>query len=114
MSRPTIFISAPCTSGDYQLNVLRATRAAEELWRRGYLPVTPHLLFTPQMEQDAGWSGVMEACKDLLLDCDAVVFLPGWQQSRGCRFEHGWALGVHQERGTLFYGLASVEAAWQR
>lgn len=37
---------------------------------------------------------ILRTCKDLILQCDALVTLPGWEQSLGCQREVGFAEGV--------------------
>ena len=34
------------------------------------------------------WDVAMKICIKALVDCDAIVLLPDWSNSRGARFEH--------------------------
>ena len=40
------------------------------------------------------WLDFMRADLALLLGCDGIVMLPGWQRSRGARIEHELARGL--------------------
>ena len=40
------------------------------------------------------YDSIMTICIDLLNECDAVLFLPGWKQSHGCGVEYGYALAT--------------------
>lgn len=50
-----------------------------------------------QLPEGATWSDYMRADLPLLLKCDTVVLLPGWNHSRGARLEAHLAreLGMH-------------------
>ncbi len=81
-----VYISIPITG--YQIDAVRekADRIKAMLSRQGHTPVSPLDIY-------AGMNPAYEdhICYDLraMLDCDAVLFCDGWQESLGCCIEHG-------------------------
>ncbi len=77
------------TLAERQENIAKARACAGELWTRGHAVICPHLNTAnfeddfPAIDYDAYIAG------DLLLveRCDAVVMLPGWEQSKGAKIE---------------------------
>ncbi len=73
-------------------------RAAEFMGRlareRGWYPVIPHMNTeawdSEHKDTDADW--YYENTLELLRRCDAVLMVPGWQESTGARGEHDEAL----------------------
>jgi len=63
--RPIIYICAPLL-GDLEKNKEKAAAFAEHAYRKGYIPVTPHLLF-PFMDDEN------EAEQELALHMDLVL-----------------------------------------
>lgn len=111
----TVFISAPYSSKSdvlRQENVIRAKSAAEQLIKMGYRPICPHMIYTHAVEAEVGWGGVMEACREWVHDAELVLFLDGWVESRGCRFEHDFALAAgHVKNKSIIYGLENMPNA---
>lgn len=64
-------------------------RAEEELRGRGYAPVNP---FNNGVSLDASYGDHMRADLRMLLDCDGIYLLRGWESSRGARLEHDVAV----------------------
>jgi nucleoside 2-deoxyribosyltransferase len=85
-----IYISGPITD---QPNLNReAFFAAEAALRtQGFEPVNPH---RNGQAPDATWAQHMRADIKLLMDCDALVWLEGWEKSRGARLEMKLAYGL--------------------
>ncbi|MEI5998254.1 DUF4406 domain-containing protein [Paraburkholderia bengalensis] len=44
-----------------------------------------------ELGPNAVWLDYMRADLKLLMDCDGIVLLPGWEKSRGAAVEHGLA-----------------------
>jgi len=68
-------------------NILHAERASLDLWKEGYVPITPHKL-TEHFQgvlPDEVW---LNGCLELLKRCDAIFLLRGWQQSKGSVAEY--------------------------
>jgi hypothetical protein len=79
-----IYISIPITGKDL-LHVRAETSVIEaELTLKGWKVVTP---FDICSEPDKSYSYYMGKDIEGLLDCDAVYFCKGWQNSKGCNAE---------------------------
>lgn len=74
-------------------------------------------IFNPirELEQYSNYTErtVLKLCKSLLQRCDLVVFCPGWEKSRGCRYERMIAktkgiprIYLNKEDVQLFLSLA--------
>lgn len=59
--------------------------AATVLRAKGIDARSPHE--TDNEGQERSWEWYMRRALQMLLECDAVVLLPGWEQSRGARIE---------------------------
>lgn len=78
-----VYISGPMT-GYPDYNRLAFRSAAAALSARGYdHPIDPGAVETP----DLAWADYLRADLKLLLGCEAVATLPGWQESRGACLE---------------------------
>ena len=77
-----VYISGPMT-GIENYNHPDFAAAARSLRERGHEPVSPAC--TPV----AGWAweDYMRQALRLLLDCEAIHLLPGWETSRGANIE---------------------------
>ena len=63
--------------------ITKFTKAAEWLKSMGYMAVNPVDL----IPENTGWHDAMKACIKLMVDCDAVMLLPDWSESRGAYLE---------------------------
>lgn len=83
MSRGKVYISGPITGIDFGNRfAFSCARASLELC--GYEVVDPSEV---QLDDDASWADYMKADLKLLLDCDFIYMLEGWEKSRGARIE---------------------------
>ena len=90
MKRLRIYISGPMSGKENYLNdFLQATQTIRSA---GHIPVNPAALET--VYPDAEREEYLKLDLALLEKCDAVYFLPGWQESRGANREYGYALGL--------------------
>lgn len=91
--RPRLYLAGPMT-GLPNHNFDAFNKAASNLRGRGWEIVNPAELDNGRTDLD--WSYCMKRDLRLLLECDAVVLLPGWQQSKGAKIEAGIArnLGI--------------------
>lgn len=84
MKRKKIYISLPITGQEQQARE-KADLIKARLSREGNTPVSPFDIYAgknPQYED--------HICYDLraMLDCDAVLFCEGWDQSLGCKIDY--------------------------
>lgn len=109
----TLYISGPMT-GLPALNFPAFHEAARQLRAVGYKVINP-----AEHDEEPGlpWEHYLRKDIRLLMDCDAVALLPGWENSRGARLERDIALAlsmpclhVHAWLD-LAHGQALVEAA---
>jgi hypothetical protein len=83
-TKPKIYISGPVTDMP-GLNVQAFQSAAAALQQQGWITVNPH---DNNLHADTSWRQHMGADIPLLLGCEAVYMLEGWQTSKGARLEH--------------------------
>lgn len=83
-----VYIAGPMTGlPDFNFPAFRA--AAADLSARGYDVRTP--TDADGGSQDKSWQFYMRLALRMLLDCDQVVLLPGWERSRGACIERSVA-----------------------
>ena len=80
----TIYISGPITGRVIEEATEEFARAEEAIRAAGHEPVNP---LKNGLDPKAEWIEHMEADLWMLRDCDAIVMLPGWLSSNGCRIE---------------------------
>ncbi len=78
-----VYISGPMT-GYPDWNKPAFAAAADQLRDRGYEPMNPAEV---KLGPGATWEQYMREDLKLLMDCEAVALLPGWEQSRGATLE---------------------------
>lgn len=81
-----IYISGPITGVSNFKR--RFTAAAAAIRKLGHDPINPALCELPK---GATWADYMRQDLKLLLGCEAVYMLRGWQKSRGAQLEHSTA-----------------------
>jgi len=91
-----VYIAGPTTGKkDYRRSFDAAEILLEE---KGYKVLNPARLISPTLP----WTGCMRAAINLLLRCDTICLLPGWEHSRGACIEAGLA-------DTLEYGVIKID-----
>lgn len=83
-----IYISLPITGRDMGDVAAETAKAEDAVRRAGHTPVSPLAL---EHRDPEDYPAVMGTDITALLVCDAVMFMPGWRDSRGCRLEHAAA-----------------------
>lgn len=83
-----VYISLPITGHPIDEVRKKADQAKQQLSDMGHEPVSP-LDVSP--DPDAPYAEHIGRDISALLECDAVVFLDGWQESKGCTLEHAAA-----------------------
>lgn len=85
-----VYISGPISSKKFEEAKLHFRRIAAELRRVGMIPVDPTLIeqsSSPEENDFKGWDDFMREGIKLLMDCDAIYMLTGYQNSRGAKIE---------------------------
>ena len=83
-----IYISLPITGHDIEEVEARLVFVSAVLKKKGHTPVSPLELDHRDPED---YEAVIGTDITALLCCDAVLFLDGWETSKGCRLEHAAA-----------------------
>ena len=83
-----VYISLPITDHDIEEVEAHCIFAKAVLKKKGHTPVSP---LDVSDNPDASYAEHMGRDISALLDCDAVVFLDGWEESKGCALEHAAA-----------------------
>ena len=83
-------------SGDIEANIQTAREASIKLWEKGFVVFCPHLN-TAHFDKDCKctYEDYIEGDLLILKKCDMIVFLPGWEYSKGSQIEHEFALKNH-------------------
>lgn len=79
-----IYISLPISGKDIEEVKLKARETAVLLEEDGHVPITP---FEVSPNPNATYAEHMGKDIQALLECDAVMFLQGWHDSKGCLAE---------------------------
>ncbi|SDX13948.1 protein of unknown function [Variovorax sp. YR634] len=79
-----IYIAGPMT-GKPELNFPLFHREAARLRAEGFEVANPTEI---NPDPTAGWVACMRADIKELVDCDAILMLPGWEWSEGASTEH--------------------------
>ncbi len=86
-----IYISGPISGLPLETVYNNFTNAEVQLLEQGYEVVNP---FNNGLPTTATWEEHMRADLKLLLDCDAIYMLEGWEKSRGARIEYALAVDL--------------------
>jgi hypothetical protein len=91
MTRPTIYVAGPMT-GIPEFNFPLFHRVSDELREGGWdvrnpaeTPPPPQL--REHTDDPKVWKYYLREALRLLLECDAILLLPGWEDSKGAQLE---------------------------
>lgn len=85
-----IYIAGPMTGmPDFNYPTFRAVAA--RLTEAGFIAVSP---LDNGLPTDAPWAAHMRADLPMLMTCDGVAMMDGWQASKGANVERNAAMGV--------------------
>lgn len=92
-----IYISGKI-SGQEKRAARQFSKAEKEILKTGHQPINPMKL---NQNHDGSWESYMKECIKALCDADILVFLSGWERSKGAQLE----LRIATELGieTTFY-----------
>lgn len=79
-----IYISGPISHHDQVERGIAFYLAEKYILDKGFVPVNP---LANGLPFDTHWSKHMRVDLGLLLSCDAVYVLKGWELSKGCKLE---------------------------
>lgn len=98
-----VYISGAIAHHDLRERKRAFADAARFLELKGYEPVNP---FDNGLPDEADWREHMRADIEMLLSCDCIYMLQGWETSKGARLE----LEVAASTGTrtLFEGFYNI------
>lgn len=103
----TVYISGPMT-GHKDLNFPAFIAAAFLLRDAGYDVVNPTEL---NPDPDSSWSQCLRRDIVALMDCDSILMLPGWMDSRGACLERQIAMQLEM---TVHYRIDDLLGAERR
>lgn len=89
MTSSVLYLSGPITGVKNYKRIFMAARDA--LAAKGYQVINPAEM-SEVLHTGATWADYMDISLELLRKADALVQLPGWEQSRGANRELGFAL----------------------
>lgn len=98
----TIFISGPM-SGLPDFNYPAFHEAGEYLHAKGEIFFSPAHDWMgkerqpPTPEEEKPWEHYMRKSLKMLLDCDRILMLPGWEKSRGATIEKELAIILNMQ-----------------
>lgn len=98
-----VYISLPITGHDIEEAEANCIYASGVIQAKGHTPVSP-LDVSP--DSDATYAEHMGNDIEALLNCEAVLFLPGWQTSKGCRLEYEAAVIYGKE---MYFDLDEIK-----
>jgi nucleoside 2-deoxyribosyltransferase len=113
----TVYLSGPM-SGLPDNNFPTFHAAAHALRKIGYEVINPAEFTTDVngLDSDAAWRKFMQEDIKALVDCQAIVMLPAWPESRGATLERNIAIGLSMRVMTLTDAIleapSHVEAAY--
>lgn len=79
-----IYISGPIARFNIEERKTAFLRVQHQLESLGHEPVNP---FDNGVPDEEHWRVHMRADIAMLLDCDAIFMMPGWELSKGCKLE---------------------------
>lgn len=79
-----VYISGPIAGYELEERHLAFLKVQHMLEEKGFEPVNP---FDNGLPVDAHWRQHMRADIAMLLQCDYIYMMPGWELSKGCKLE---------------------------
>ena len=98
-----VYISLPITGNDIEEVEANCIYASGVIQRKGHTPVSP---FEVSSDPDATYAEHIGTDITALLACDAVVFLDGYEYSKGCRLEYEAAVIYGKE---MYFDLDEIK-----
>lgn len=86
-----VYISGPISGLPYEKVEKAFSKAEIRLQEQGYEVVNP---LNNGLPRESTWNEHMRADIKLLLDCDAIYMLNGWEYSKGASLEYDLAIDL--------------------
>ena len=86
-----VYISGPITGLPYEEVEKAFSKAEASLKEQGHEVVNP---LNNGLPRESTWNEHMRADLKLLLDCDAIYMLNGWEYSKGASLEYDLAIDL--------------------
>jgi hypothetical protein len=106
---PLVYVAGPFSAQDrlgVVANIQRAEKLGVEVARLGACPWIPHAnTADPEFEKVQPYTFWIEATREQLRRCDAIIMVPGWESSSGARGEHADAIAWGKP---VFYSVAEL------
>ena len=103
-----IYISGPITGKDREAVGHAFEEAKRFISEAGHTPVSP---LENGLTAEARYKDHIVRDLDLMLGCEAILLLYGWNKSKGCRIEHFVAINMGLIIFTNFASLRRVNGA---
>ena len=100
-TRKSVYIAGPITGVPDYFGAF--VEAAEILEAAGYIPLTP--TWQPQGLTNAQY---MRMCLSMIDNADAVLFLSGWDKSKGARLERDYCQYIEKPYSDTLAGIEEV------
>jgi nucleoside 2-deoxyribosyltransferase len=105
--KPQMYLSGPMT-GIPGHNFQNFRRALDLLKESGYAVVSPHSIDYGETDENRGghaYEVYMRGALTLLMECDSIVLMTGWERSRGCLTELNVASALNMR--VFFFNTAT-------
>lgn len=97
MSKVKVYISGAITGHPLDTVRARFEAAKQRLLKSGYEVISP---LENGLPPDAPWEKHMSRDLDMMVQCDVIYMLDGWEKSRGCQIEFRTAVEL---RSTIIF-----------
>lgn len=111
MSKLTVYVAGPLTTGDWIQNVRAALDAESELIDAGYLPFVPHKSVLSDLVHHRGYEQWLDWCLAWVEQCDVLLRLPGESPGADREVEHAKLHGKPVVHGLRLDALAGCAKA---
>lgn len=99
MNGKIVYVMTPYSKVERSEALGIASRACKKIKQKGFVPLSPVLLFDSIYDNDKEYEDVMDACFSLLCKCEYYYYTqtPHSQSSNGMTQELTWAKELHVE-----------------
>ena len=92
-----VYLSGPITgTEDYKDRFEFGEIKVNQKFRNTARAINP-VKIAEQLPSTISYEAIMQICFDTINSCDIVLLMPGWEDSKGCNQEYGYAIGIGKE-----------------